>query len=346
MIKPDGDNMVFLHSTPRAGSTLLSAMLGQHTQVLCPNEPWLMLPLLAVYDHDPLAQTRFNQKVATQAVKELLSEEEFLAAARVFVVEAYNGMLQRAGKSIFVDKTPRYYHILPLLDRLFPRAKRIWLQRNPLDVAASCMTTWNRSIGELVGERVTPYSFDLTLSFRNFSRFFHGQPNTFELRYEDLVAEPQRCLQDLCLFLGIKPERGLEQYGQDNRQIDSLRSKTMGDRNLFDHSEPHRRSIGQWKKVLGSDDVQRLLDGIGCAPFERMGYHETIQSLKEDGYTMPSSADVEGRLDQLEQGAAVRTTDGTHVLPPEEAQRLLKQLRRHWWIRLGRKLGLFRFSST
>ena len=38
-----------------------------------------------------------------------------------------------------LDKTPRYYHILPELLELFPKAKFVLLQRNPLSVFASIL---------------------------------------------------------------------------------------------------------------------------------------------------------------------------------------------------------------
>jgi O-antigen biosynthesis protein len=47
LIRPNGEGLVFLLSTPRAGSTLLAAMLGSHSRIACPPEPWLLLPLLA-----------------------------------------------------------------------------------------------------------------------------------------------------------------------------------------------------------------------------------------------------------------------------------------------------------
>src|SRR6202012_657680 len=48
MIDSLGENLVFLLGVPRSGTTLLSAMLDRHPQVLCPPEPWIMLALSAL----------------------------------------------------------------------------------------------------------------------------------------------------------------------------------------------------------------------------------------------------------------------------------------------------------
>src|SRR6266487_1377204 len=137
MIDENGKNLVFLLATPRAGSTLVSAILGNHSRVLCPSEPWFLLSLRSLYNEYNGVVARYDQRFADIALHELISEEEFNSAARAFARTVYNTKLDTAQKTVFVDKTPRYYHILPFLEQLFPQSKRFWLKRNPLDVAAS-----------------------------------------------------------------------------------------------------------------------------------------------------------------------------------------------------------------
>src|SRR5437016_3016471 len=77
-----------------------------------------------------------------QSVSEFLGNDGGVTASRAFATTLYNRRIEAAGKSIFVDKTPRYYHILPFVRQVFREAKWIWLQRNPLDVAASYKNSW------------------------------------------------------------------------------------------------------------------------------------------------------------------------------------------------------------
>src|SRR5215213_5664095 len=127
-------------------------MLGSHSQVLCPPEPWLLLPLLATRDDRLIVTAPYDHFLARKGLRDLLDDDDFDRAINAFAVSAYNSLLARAGKGIFVDKTPRYYQILPALDRLFPRAAQVWIRRNPLDVIASCKATWGLTIPELVGD--------------------------------------------------------------------------------------------------------------------------------------------------------------------------------------------------
>src|SRR6266516_2767342 len=130
MVSKTGRDLVFLVSTPRAGSTLLAALLGSHPDVLCPPESWLLLPLVGFRDDRLLVTAPYDHQLAQQAVHDLLDTDLFNQAINSFAVTVYNSLLQRSGKRLFVDKTPRYYHILPSIETLFPAAKQIWLKRN------------------------------------------------------------------------------------------------------------------------------------------------------------------------------------------------------------------------
>src|SRR5687767_6231161 len=201
MVSASGAKLVFLLSTPRAGSTLLGAMLANHSSLCCPNEPWVLLNLYGLFDSKPQATRSPNENLATVALRELLSEKQFCHAARAFALSVYNQKLQQQRKQIFIDKTPRYYQVLSFVDQVFPEAKRIWLMRNPLDVAASYAATWQVPVAELVGDTLSPNSLDLTIGLRSYFRYFCGQRDTIEIRYEDLVTNPADSIRALCAFL-------------------------------------------------------------------------------------------------------------------------------------------------
>lgn len=310
MIGLAGENLVFLLSTPRAGSTLISAILNHHSRVLCPNEPWFLLGLHALYKGGNLTFAPYEHSGVEAALREFLTEDEFIEAVRAFAVTTYNRKLAMSGKSMFVDKTPRYHHLLPFLEKAFPEAKKVWLQRNPLDVAASLQTSWKLPVEQVFAPWFGPMAFDLTLGLTRFTEFFRGQSNTFELRYEDLVQAPEPALKRLCDFLGIACEPGLENYGADPKALEERKSKRMGDTKLFEHSLPHTQSLNRWESVLSREQVQKILDSIGARPFERMGYGDTVRQLRSMEFQFPSDAVVDERLGVFEECA--RTMPWSH----------------------------------
>jgi protein-tyrosine sulfotransferase len=348
MVSNSGANLVFLLSTPRAGSTLLGAILANHSSLHCPNEPWLLLNLYGLFDGKPHATGSPNENLATVALRELVSEKQFCHAARAFALSVYNQKLQQQRKQVFIDKTPRYYQVLSFVDQLFPEAKKIWLLRNPLDVAASYAATWQVPVAELVGEQLSPNSLDLTIGLRNYLRYFRGQRNTFEIRYEDIVANTAESLEQLCAFLEVPYEAGLEDYDRGDPGFSAMKDQLMGDKNIFSHRRPHAQSIDKWKQHFALEDLQRIVNVLGAKSLERMGYGQTIADLKKAGCRFPREDEVDDVLFALEKRArAMPAGDGAkyHLLlrtkrDVDEQAKALDRLRRNWWVRVGRRLGI------
>jgi protein-tyrosine sulfotransferase len=340
MVEANGANLVFLLSTPRAGSTLLGAVLGNHSEVFCPNEPWLLLGLHALTQEKPPIPASTNHELAAIALGQLLSREEFINASRAFALSVYNSKLRHSGKAIFVDKTPRYALVLPFLDALFPAAKKIWLQRNPLDVAASFASTWSIPVAELVGEILTVNSFDLTLGLCNYVNYFRGRSNTFALRYEDFVAEPSRLTAAICGFLNLDPEPEMERYAPNEGALSGMKDQLMGDKNIFAHSRPHPSSINRWRDAMGLADIQKMVDYLGRAPFEQMGYEQTIQEVEALGVRFPSATEVEARLQYLRQRSITQHQE------PERPSPSAPNMEKNWWLKLGEGLGVLRPSTA
>ena len=141
-----GEGLIFIISQPRAGSTLLQRMLSGHPDIATAAEPWLLLhPLYGLRQHG--IQAEYNSQWAFKAVRAFLAEhadgaETYRDGLRAFAATVYGAALARQGKRIFLDKTPRYYFIIPELRTLFPQASVILLLRNPLAVLHSILTTW------------------------------------------------------------------------------------------------------------------------------------------------------------------------------------------------------------
>jgi O-antigen biosynthesis protein len=293
-------DVVFLLSSPRAGSTLLSAILNRHSRILCPAEPWFLLSLHALYHGTGSTLAPHDQQLADVGLRELAGEDEFLRAARAFASSLYGSRLTATGRSVFVDKTPRYYHILPFLAGLFPGARMIWLKRNPLDVAASYRTTWGVPVAELVGRNLSPYSFDLTLGLGNLGAWFDGSPGRLEISYEDLVADPEGVVGRTLGFLGLATEPGLPEYGTDTKSLETFRRSFLGDRKVLEHTRPHGRSVGQWRELFSSGELNELLAGLGTDCFQRMGYEEALaDALPRAGFRPGDEPRTPRHLDRL-----------------------------------------------
>ena len=283
MVSNEGENLVFLLSMPRAGSTIVSLLLGSHSKIFCPPEPWFLLKVSALTQPGDISSV-FDDEWATKGTKDFLQSDIFVEAARAFAATAYNKHLLASGKTIFVDKTPRYYHILPFIEQLFPKARKIWLKRNLLDLALSYKNAWGMGAEIIAGQRFTFASFDFAVGLFNLEAYFKDpSPHKLEVQYEALVQSPAETLADVCRFMNIQFEAGMLDYAQNKELISRHRASVVGDRKAPTTPSVHTRSVGKWAQELSLTEVQQIVGLLGFDIFRRMGYSETIDTLQALG---------------------------------------------------------------
>ncbi|MDA0578630.1 MAG: sulfotransferase [Verrucomicrobia bacterium] len=210
-----GANLIFLASQPRAGSTLLQRMLGANPQMHTTPEPWFMLePCYALKTGGRTADYEAGGW-ARQARDEFLGRiggrAALVAGLRAMACSVYGAALGPSGKARFLDKTPRYYAILPELAEVFPQAHIVVLLRNPLAVLCSVVRTWvqthppgpGRRRGHYAWERMPSYRDDLLAAPRLLATAPVVPGRVHTLRYEDLVGEPAATLRGLCARLSL-----------------------------------------------------------------------------------------------------------------------------------------------
>lgn len=333
MISREGDNLAFILTVPRSGSTLLSVLLGGHSAVLCPPEPWFLLKLATLAE--PVhAAGAFNEEMAGIATREFLPASVLHDAARTFATTAYNAHLAAEGKRVFVDKTPRYFHILPFLDAVFPRARKIWLQRDPLDVAASVKTSAGVGVAHMTGKPVRPVSLDFAKGFAALAVYFDApSPLKFELQYEALAQAPAEHVEQVCAFLGLPPEcESMLAFGDNADLMARHADAAMGDRKILETAAPHTESIGKWREALSPEETAQLLRVLGVEIFQRMGYGATVDTVRAAGIGLP------------DESAAARERERICTTQQETYAELRAQVRAYeqnqpWPRRLGRRIG-------
>ncbi|MFC3801480.1 sulfotransferase family protein [Cohnella sp. GCM10012308] len=284
MVDASGNNLVFLLCTPRSGSSLATVMLQNHSRVYAAQEMWFLMSLLDL----KAAQRRAygGGAILERFFGGVLPEDAFADACRSFAVEAYNGLLRGGdGADIVVDKSPRYYYLLEFLDALFPRSKRIWLLRNPLDVLASYKKLGaSRGGAADLAELLTGSAFDikaadLTIGLLRYMQYFAApDPYAYRLRYEALVADPRGQLAGVSEFLGIKYEDGMERYGErmGTAKSELYFSMGVGDPNVADHAAPHTKAVGSWRETLTKKEAELYVRLLGARTFEALGYGEEL----------------------------------------------------------------------
>jgi len=228
----DVGGIAFLVGFPRSGTTLLDRMLGAHPNIEVLEEKSLFSSLHQDWSQPGIleALTDINAAQITDA-RETYRQE--LAKHR-----------RQPHRDFVIDKLPLNLAYLFLINRLFPNAPVIFLQRHPMDVCVSCYFQafeLEASMAYFLDIPQTAQYYDAVMQVATLSMEQVSNP-LHQLRYEDLVTQPEKQLTALLNFLGIEQHDAMQDY----RQSGEL--KTSNTPSYQQVSEPlHSRSIGKWQ---------------------------------------------------------------------------------------------------
>jgi len=165
------------------------------------------------------------------------------------------------------DKTPRYTHQLPMLNRLFPQSRLINIVRDPRDVAVSRMGH-SRRIGLTQvftpGTQQNKEAIEAAITgwieaVRLVDAFAQAHPGrVHELRYWELVEHPGESAQALFDFLGVSTDPAV---------IDQVVAATSFEA-LSGGRKPGQEDAGSFLRKGVPGDWREHLDPEGVAAIE------------------------------------------------------------------------------
>ena len=248
-------------------------MLDRHPELAIPDESFFV-PLLAHRHRSAIDVAAFiddlrrlprvrDWGVPIRDVEARLRPGMALGDAIGAVYEAYAA---RHGKTRWGDKTPLYMQHLGTLERLFPDALYLHLIRDGRDAAASFLAmpegvvtrTWAhpRSAADFACQ----WRMEVLAARRLGSRV--GPGRYVELRYEALVADPERELSRAAAFAGLAFHPAMLEYAGT---VDLSRKP-----HLQRLSRPPTAGLRDWRRDMPAEDVAAfeaiagdLLAGLG-----------------------------------------------------------------------------------
>ena len=188
-------NHVFLLGFPRSGTTLLEVVLEGHPDVVSLEENELLLDGVREFMKAPSDLDRLMRAEAAALEPARAAYWQLVAAAGVDV----------AGK-VFVDKHPLNTLKLPLIARLFPRAKILFACRDPRDVVLSCFRhrfQMSAPIYELLSLEGAARYYDAVMELA-VCLTTALKLNMCLVRHEDVVTEFTREMKRVCSYLNLE----------------------------------------------------------------------------------------------------------------------------------------------
>ncbi len=227
----DRPDPVFLIGFPRSGTTLLDTILMGHPDAVVMEE---QPPL----NHVEAALGGLSTLAALDSVA--------IAKARDHYFTEVDKIQPVAPGQLLVDKSPLFLYRLPLIQRLFPKARIILALRHPCDVVLSCFMAnfrLNSAMANFLRLEDAAELYDLC--FRHWHASLALFPvNVHKIVYERLVEDVAAEVRPLFDFLGLQ---------WDDKVLDHARTaKSRGLITTASYSqvtEPiYQRASGRWEK--------------------------------------------------------------------------------------------------
>ena len=282
------ENLIFVVCSPRSGSTMLQRMLGAHPEIYTHPEPHLITPLAYLGYHGTVDKAPYDHINAAAAFREFCQElpkgeEDVLDALRAYAMSLYGKVLEGSNKTIFCDKTPEYATVLPFLAKLFPKARYVVLTRHPLAIFHSQAHSF------FGGNYQSAYETNPLMQryVKAIGEFLQEKPVDFvQVRYEDLVQEPQENMQRVLSHLGLEYDEACVNYGT-KKHI----TKSYGDpMSVEKHQRPVTKSLTTWASDMQTRPevlalVQQAIVEMDPAHLEAWGYpeNELLAPLEQVG---------------------------------------------------------------
>lgn len=282
---------VFVLGYKRSGTTVFRLMLNEHPQLFIPTES----------EYIQHAPKRFRKRVfqkgqidtvlkqlPTGSFDQFLDREQmrpYLEAAlpgdvSVVIASLYEACAEHLGKpeARWGDKKPQHWQFVPGLRRWYPKAQFIHICRDPRDVIASI----EQHLPEQVhGRDLLPSHVISAWHWNHVVRLMQRHadeidPAVFtQVKYEQLMADPENELRRLCGFLGIEylPQMlGFQEQAKDDRVQGAFRFGALHENTA---KQVSTQRIGRYQNTLSERQVADI-EAIAAAGMRIKGYQPTM----------------------------------------------------------------------
>jgi protein-tyrosine sulfotransferase len=277
---------IFIFSCERSGSTLLRFIMDTHPQVCCPGQLYLGPLCHSLYTSAYYSVAQLG-KDSTESEKEAVAVDEVRRTVSNLLARYAYGK----GKSRWCEKSTLNIGYLPILSKIFPKAKFICLYRNCLDVIHSCIKTspWGfmDELAPYVRNHPDNFVVAMAESWLEKNRKLFDfeqlhQDRSFRLTYESLVTEPNSLLASLFRFLDLEWDENLL-----SKVFTAPHDYGDGDTRILFTEKISRDSVGKGGQIPLSRLPEDLIGKID-------GLHRTLglQSIQELHRAMASAEDI------------------------------------------------------
>ena len=267
----------FIVGIPRSGTTMLQQMLDANPAVITPLESRIIIVLKQKY----FKKRSWTNENIDEFIEDLFAEPKFMKGWSVdrdhltrayrniplkdvkfdlllkMVYYAYPSIYDKNEVKILGDKNPIYTIFIDEIKEIFPEAKfihiirdyranivsnRKWFPRKKIAILAQTWLIGNRVIDKQ--KRLSPHNF-------------------YTVRYEDLVADPEKYAREIAVFLDVDYHRTMVDFHRKTQELYVSKDKKVTNfhRELVKTIHEniikpiHTGKIDTWKKELTPKEI-------------------------------------------------------------------------------------------
>lgn len=265
---------IFIGGMFKSGTSLLRAMIGNHTAVAAGLETyWFDLDWKMLHQSRVQERLRIIGKFYELDQNNLNDLVEMSSSAEDFLSQLMKYWVKFTGKFRWAEKTPGNIIHIDRIRKFWPSARIVHVVRDPRDIFASLQEAkkW---------DQVDSFMERWSKVFKSVERFdkigLLNQENYVEIRYEDLVSNPEDTIKSICEFVALPYEPRIALFKGQKDDFDKVMSVTgKKSTTLARLAQPMTTDrLGIWKSVLSASDIHKLSQAAteaGLAnPYERV----------------------------------------------------------------------------
>lgn len=297
---------VFMLGAERSGTTLVMALLGCHSRIAVPEVVWYY-PRFHPYLHTygDLSQEENFRTLAAEMVfglktpfwgmqvnpKTIVDEVIELAPERSFA-GLYAGMHERFAKYVnkprWGEKTPYNLFFVEPMHRDFPDAQFIFITRDGRDASADYLESSFGPTNIYCAGKVWARCQNAVKPWREQLK---AKGLWFDIKYEELVRNPEKVMRETCEFLGEKFEPGMFDFYKTD--LAKARGATR-DHKPLGHAISDKY-VGIYKDLLSQRD-QRIFATVAGTELQEAGYDLDVEPLELSPEMVEKFLDFDGRI--------------------------------------------------
>ena len=280
---PSTDSPIFIVGLSRSGTTLLSRLLDAHSEIAIFPETWWSVVLdrlgciqefsnwwqTSLFFNELWGNLNSYRDPAAWVLARVASHEPRYVGPTAPVLEKLGrAYANERHARIWGEKTPGHALWLPELRDLFPRARVLFMVRDPRDVLVSYDDRWNE------GRRSTEYLITTAALLKYYLfRLLYRPGFPLEqvrwVKYESLTSQTSAELEQICDFVGVDFEPSMLNFYRRYANVE--RDTPEGRHHLLLSKPAMTDRIGRYKEAMSSSQIA-LVERLFGEEMQAVGY--------------------------------------------------------------------------